>query len=80
MDIEFNSASEYIKYLDEQGGVAWSTTTDGIVDVMEDYAKMYHKRKLKLSRVGNGPLCICGNRLNDKELFYNQCLKCDKIV
>ena len=45
--MEFNTAKEYIEYLDAQFGEVWSDSIDGLADAMEDYAKMYHKRKLE---------------------------------
>jgi len=46
--MKFKTAREYIEYLDEQSGESWSNATNELADVMEDYAKMYHERQLKL--------------------------------
>ena len=46
--MKFETAKEYIEYLDEQSGESWSLATDELADAMEDYAEMYHERKLKL--------------------------------
>lgn len=46
--MKFETAKEYIKYLDEKSGESWSNATNELADAMEDYAKMYHERQLKL--------------------------------
>ena len=51
--MKFETAKEYIEYLDEQSGESWSNATDELADVMEDYAKMYHERQLKLLGIAN---------------------------
>jgi len=53
-EIKFETAEEYIKYLDKISGESWSNATDELADVMEDYAKMYHKRQLKLLGMNEG--------------------------
>jgi hypothetical protein len=61
--MEFETAKEYIEHLDKQLGESWSNSTDELVDVMEDYAKMYHERQLKLlgmsDVVGQSEQFIC---------------------
>jgi hypothetical protein len=63
-EIKFETAEEYIKYLDKISGESWSNATDELADVMEDYAKMYHKRQLKLlgmvDVVGRSGQLVCG--------------------
>ena len=51
--MNFETAKEYIEYLDEQTGESWSNSTDELADIMEDYAKMYHIRQLKLLNTSN---------------------------
>jgi hypothetical protein len=51
--MNFKTAKEYIEYLDEQYGESWSNATEKLSDVMEDYAKIYHERQLKLLGIAN---------------------------
>jgi hypothetical protein len=51
--MNFKTAKEYIEYLDEQSGESWSNATEELADVMENYAKMYHERQLKLLGIAN---------------------------
>ena len=44
--MKFNSALEYIEYVDSQSGESWSISNDTLADVMEDYAKMYHEMQV----------------------------------
>ena len=50
------------------------------------FAERYHQAKLKLLGIANvigrseQLVCDCGNKLTDKELYFGQCLQCDKNV
>lgn len=50
------------------------------------FAERYHQAKLKLLGIANVVgrseqlVCDCGNKLTDKELYFGQCLQCDKNV
>lgn len=50
------------------------------------FAERYHQAKLKLLGIANVVgrseqlVCECGNKLTDKELYFGQCLQCDKSV
>ena len=45
--MKFKKAEDYIKYLDEQSGEAWSNDNELLADAMQDYAKMYHEQIVK---------------------------------
>ncbi len=45
--MEFNTALEYINWIDAQSGESWSNDTSQLSDVMEDYARMYHKKRME---------------------------------
>lgn len=52
--MQFNTALEYINWIDEQSGESWSDDTSQLSDVMEDYARMYHKKRMEeLTQISN---------------------------
>ena len=66
--MKFETAIEYIEYLDKQSGESWSNATNELADAMEDYAKMYHERKLKLLGIAD-----VGNSLPSAKEVYDNC-------
>jgi hypothetical protein len=47
--------------------------------IKELKAEIKKLHQLNKSAVAN-KVCNCGNKLTEKELFYQTCLKCDKTV
>ena len=50
---------------------------------MLDFAEMYHKQALRIHNVARQSeqlVCDCGNRLTDKEIYFGQCLQCNKNI
>lgn len=48
---------------------------DRIVSLMEEYAAL---RIHDVVGQSEQLVCDCGNKLTDKELYFGQCLQCDK--
>lgn len=56
--------------------------TDAVVKLMSNYAEFRVKNYSipAVVRRSEQLVCDCGNKLTDKELYFGQCLQCDKNV
>ena len=54
-----------------------------VIELMTNFAKHYHTEQCNIANVvgqSEQLVCECGNKLTDKELYFGQCLQCDKNI
>jgi hypothetical protein len=77
------------EFFTQEWGTGFTKATlsekNGLLEMsMEDiYSTMERYAELRLSNVEGQSeqlVCECGNKLTDKEVYFGQCLQCDKNV
>ena len=74
---------EFNKYLDELTSETGFDLTKEQKAFAYQAAKEYHNQALRIHDVvgrSEQLVCDCGNKLTDKEIYFGQCLQCNKSV
>lgn len=68
--------TNFEKYINDKG-YSWSDFDRAyeMENLIEQYAE-YKLKEVKSEQL----VCECGNKLTDKEVYFGQCLQCDKNV
>jgi hypothetical protein len=62
---------ELVKFTAGEMGTPATLNDEDAASILDDFVDTEQSEQL---------VCECGNKLTDKELYFGQCLQCDKSV